>query len=52
MRSLGLAKANTYKNFKSRALNEFYELNLYKLNPPARRPLVSNAARPAAEIDL
>jgi hypothetical protein len=49
--ALGLKKSNSFKNFKSRSENRFYEMNLYQMNPGSNRPVLVNAERPGG-IDL
>jgi hypothetical protein len=49
--SLGLAKTNSFKNFKSKTENRFCELNLYKRDPGSPRRLPLNPERPG-DIDL
>jgi hypothetical protein len=45
-------KANSYKNFKCKSHNRFFELNLYQKDPVNKHHWRANIARPAAEIDL
>lgn len=49
--ALGLKKCNTFKNFKSRSENRFYEMNIYMRNPENNRQVRVNAER-AEGIDL
>ncbi|KAF9780381.1 hypothetical protein IL306_000317 [Fusarium sp. DS 682] len=45
-------KVNTYKNYKCRGHNKFFEVNIYKKDPVNKHHWRANIARPAGEIDL
>jgi hypothetical protein len=49
--ALGLQKSKSFKNFKSRSENCFYEMNMYGTNIESNRRVQVNSARPE-EIDL
>jgi len=49
--ALGLEKCNSFKNFKSRSENRFYEINIYQRNAGSNRRIQVNAERPG-DIDL
>jgi hypothetical protein len=49
--ALGLEKSNSFKNFKSRSENRFYEINMYQRNARSNRRVKVNAER-AEGIDL
>ncbi|KAF5598220.1 major facilitator superfamily transporter [Fusarium pseudocircinatum] len=45
-------KANTYKNYKCRGHNKFFEVNIYQKDPVNKHHWRANIARPAGSIDL
>ncbi|PNP85426.1 hypothetical protein FNYG_01255 [Fusarium nygamai] len=45
-------KANTYKNYKCRGHNKFFEVNIYQKDPFNKHHWRANIARPAGLIDL
>jgi len=45
-------KLNSYKNFKCRQHNKFFELNIYQRDPVNQHHWRANIARPAGDIDL
>ena len=49
--ALSLEKSNSFKNFKSRSENRFYEMNMYKRDPRSSRRVQANTERPEG-IDL
>jgi hypothetical protein len=49
--ALDLKKTNSFKNFKSRSENRFYEVNLYKSDTRSDGPVKLNAERQGG-IDL
>ncbi|KAF5241357.1 hypothetical protein FANTH_9162 [Fusarium anthophilum] len=45
-------KANTYKNYKCRGHNKFFEVNIYQKDPVNKHHWRADIARPAGSIDL
>ncbi|CAJ0554518.1 Ff.00g130310.m01.CDS01 [Fusarium sp. VM40] len=45
-------KVNTYKNYRCRGHNKFFEVNIYQNNPVNEHHWRANIARPAGSIDL
>lgn len=52
VKSRGLKKKNTYKNFRCEVHNKFFEINLYQENAFSKHTWKHNAARPASQIDI
>ncbi|EXM19077.1 hypothetical protein RAB80_015016 [Fusarium oxysporum f. sp. vasinfectum] len=45
-------KANTYKNYKCRNHNKFFDVNIYQKDPVSKHHWRVDIARPAGSIDL
>jgi hypothetical protein len=43
---------NRYKNFKCKAHDKFFEVNVYQVNPVNGHHWRADVKRPAADIDL
>ncbi|KAH7251377.1 hypothetical protein BKA59DRAFT_524613 [Fusarium tricinctum] len=45
-------KVNTYKNYRRRGHNKFFEVNIYQKNPVNEHYWRADIARPAGSVDL